>query len=234
MLRGEFVRRRWRCLGFGLLRPSLKKTLLPYALLWTAPPLFSLFGDKWARFGPIAVVVSSVNWTWQLITHFSLFSFVSLCLSSFSLFFFVFLSFLCFHLATPLAWYKCQNSQNAQKCLRRVLKVIWGLWAESPKRVSRTVQALFRTGRNIPKHSFALCKRLFWDSHSGGPKTPFALSLKHFWAFWLFRHLYQASRVASLVLNSMWNDEAHSWETDFQPLLVLTRRGHSTGKNQYW
>ena len=24
------------------------------------------------------------------------------------------------------------------------------------------------------------------------------------------------------------------WETDFLPLLVLTRRGRSTGKNQYW
>ena len=26
----------------------------------------------------------------------------------------------------------------------------------------------------------------------------------------------------------------HKWETDFLPLLVLTRRGRSTGKNQYW
>ena len=26
----------------------------------------------------------------------------------------------------------------------------------------------------------------------------------------------------------------HSWETDFLPLLVLTRRGRSTGKSQYW
>ena len=25
-----------------------------------------------------------------------------------------------------------------------------------------------------------------------------------------------------------------SWETDFLPVLVLTRRGCSTGKNQYW
>ena len=25
-----------------------------------------------------------------------------------------------------------------------------------------------------------------------------------------------------------------SWETDFLPLLVLTRRGRSTGKNEYW
>ena len=89
----------------------------------------------------------------------------------------------------PAGLVKCLNSQNAPKCLRRVLKVIWGLWAKSPKRVSRTVQNLFRTGRNSLKQGFAPCKRLFWDSRSRGPKTPFAPSLKHFWVFWLFRHL---------------------------------------------
>ena len=77
--------------------------------------------------------------------------------------------------------------------------MIWGLWAESPKRVSRTVQTLFRTGGNSLKRGFALCKRLFWDSRSRGQKTPFAPSLKHFWAFWLFRRLYQASGVATHV-----------------------------------
>ena len=61
--------------------------------------------------------------------------------------------------------------------------MIWSLWAESPKRVSRTVQTLFCTLRNTPKHSFAPCKRLFWDSHSRGPKAPPALSLKHFGRF---------------------------------------------------
>ena len=91
-----------------------------------------------------------------------------------------------FWVATPLDWYKCQNIENAHKCLRRVLKVIWSLWAESPKRVSRTVQTLPRTGRNSPKHSFAPCKRLLWDSHSGGPKTPFALSLNTFGHFGCF------------------------------------------------
>ena len=80
----------------------------------------------------------------------------------------------------PWPWYKCQNSQNAQKCIRRVLKVIWGLPAESPKRVSRTVQTLFRTGGNCLKRGFAPCKRLFWESRPGGPKTPFAPSLSTF------------------------------------------------------
>ena len=82
----------------------------------------------------------------------------------------------------------------------RVLKVFSGLRSQSPKKVSRTVQTLFLTGQNTPKHTFAPCKRLFWDSRSGGPKTPFALSLKHFWAFWLFWHLYQATGVATLFL----------------------------------
>ena len=74
--------------------------------------------------------------------------------------------------------------------------MIWGLWAESPKRVSRTVQTLFRTGGTSLKRGFAPCKRLFSGSHSRGRKTPFAPSPKHSWAFWLFRHLYQASGVA--------------------------------------
>ena len=64
-----------------------------------------------------------------------------------------------------------------------MLKVIWGLPAESPKRVSRTVQTLFRTGGNCLKRGFAPCKRLFWESHPGGPKTPFAPSLSTFGHF---------------------------------------------------
>ena len=66
------------------------------------------------------------------------------------------------------------------------IKVIWSLRVESPKRVPRTVQALLCTGRNSPKHSFAPCKRLFWESHSGGPETPFALSLITFGHFGCF------------------------------------------------
>ena len=67
-----------------------------------------------------------------------------------------------------------------------MLKVIWGLPAESPKRVSRTVQTLFRTGGNCLKRGFAPCKRLFWESHPGGPKTPFAPSLSTFGHFGCF------------------------------------------------
>ena len=89
-------------------------------------------------------------------------------------------------LATLMAWCKCQNSQNAQKCLRRVLKVFSGLRAESPKRVSRTVQTLFRTGGNSLKQGFALCNRLFWASRPGGPKTLLALSLSTFAHFGCF------------------------------------------------
>ena len=79
-----------------------------------------------------------------------------------------------------------KTAEMPRSAYGRVLKVIWSFWAESPKRVSRTVQTLFRTGRNTPKHSFAPCKRLFWDSHSGGPKTPFALSLNTFGHFGCF------------------------------------------------
>ena len=146
-------------------------------------------------------------------------------------------------IGTLPAWYKCQNSQNAQKCLRSqspdlplphglapsetrvcdhglnppehrkpqkqrvfwvccahfwiwsrrpraqavgvdpcllirsVLKVLSGLRAESLKRVSCTVQTPFCARGNSLKQGFAPCKRLFWGSRPGGPKTPFALSL---------------------------------------------------------
>ena len=75
--------------------------------------------------------------------------------------------------------------------------MIWGLPAESPKRVSCTVQTVLRTGGKCPKRGFAPCKRLLGESHFGDPKTPFAPSLKHFWAFWLFRQLYQGRGIAN-------------------------------------
>ena len=43
----------------------------------------------------------------------------------------------------------------------------------------------FAPGKH-PKQSFAPCKRLFWDSPSGGPKKPFALSLSTFGHFGCF------------------------------------------------
>ena len=65
------------------------------------------------------------------------------------------------------------------------------------------------------KQGFARCERPFWDSRSGGPKTPFALSLKHFWAFWLFSHLYQATGAAILASQKLSRD---SGETIFAPM----------------
>ena len=53
--------------------------------------------------------------------------------------------------------------------------MIWGLWAESPKRVSGSVQTLFHNEGTL-KQGFALCKRLLGDSHAGGTKTPLAPS----------------------------------------------------------
>ena len=46
------------------------------------------------------------------------------------------------------------------------------------------------------KTGFARCKRLLWDSRPRETKSLLSLSLKHFLAFWLFWHLYQASGVA--------------------------------------
>ena len=45
---------------------------------------------------------------------------------------------------------------------------------------------------NCLKRGFALCKRLFWKSRLGAPKT-FRTLVKHFKAFWLFRHLHLAA-----------------------------------------
>ena len=99
-------------------------------------------------------------------------------------------------------WYKCQNSQNAQKCLRRVLKVVWGLPAESTKRVSHRPNPVSHRG-NCLKRGFAPCKRLFWESHSGGPKTPFAPSLSTFGLFGCFDNCTRAaeSQFWRLFLN---------------------------------
>ena len=44
----------------------------------------------------------------------------------------------------------------------------------------------FRTGGNCLKRGFAPCKRLFWESHLGGPKTPLAPSLSTFGHFRCF------------------------------------------------
>ena len=46
------------------------------------------------------------------------------------------------------------------------------------------------------------------------------------------RGLWGSMLVASCPMPC--TSETHTWETDFLPLLVLTRRGRSTGKNQYW
>ena len=80
------------------------------------------------------------------------------------------------------------------------VKVIWGLPAESPKRVSRTVQTLFRTGGNCLKRGFAPCKGLLWESHPGSPKTPFAPSLRTFGHFGCFDSCARAAELQVLSL----------------------------------
>ena len=78
---------------------------------------------------------------------------------------------------------KCQNSQHAQKCFRRLLEVTWCLWAESPKRVSCAVQNLFRTGGNSLEQGLAPCKRPPQGPHPGRPKTLLAWSISTFGPF---------------------------------------------------
>ena len=57
-------------------------------------------------------------------------------------------------LEIPWPWYKCQNSQNPQKWLRRVQKVIWGLSVESPKKsLSHRPNPVSHRG-NLPKKGF--------------------------------------------------------------------------------
>ena len=61
-------------------------------------------------------------------------------------------------LATPLAWYKCQNSQIAQKCLRESAKSDLVSLGRESQRVSRTVQTLFRTSpQNTLSHRARDC-----------------------------------------------------------------------------
>ena len=71
---------------------------------------------------------------------------------------------------------KSHLGRSGQESSKRPSQVIWGVPAKSPQRGFRT-SANPRFRRKSLKQSFAPCKRLFWDSHSGGPKTLFALSL---------------------------------------------------------
>ena len=90
-------------------------------------------------------------------------------------------------LATWSAWYKCQNNQNAQKCLRRVRMVFSGLQGESPKRVCCKVRNTVLGCFPRCKTGFARCERLFWwDSWHRDAKSPLALLLSirgHFGCF---------------------------------------------------
>ena len=87
-------------------------------------------------------------------------------------------------LAIPMAWYKCQNSHNVQKCLRRVPKVFSGLRAERPKRVSRAVPISHR-GKQ-PKTGFRTVQQTILGLSARRPENTFSTLLKHFWTFWLF------------------------------------------------
>ena len=78
-------------------------------------------------------------------------------------------------LATPLAWYKCLNSQNAQKCLREGAKGVFGpLERETPKIVSCTARDPVLGCFPQCETRFARCERLFWDSQPERPQITFS------------------------------------------------------------
>ena len=68
-----------------------------------------------------------------------------------------------------LAW-KFQSRRAILKFFK-----IWALWG-----------TLLCTGEKCLKRGFAPCKRLFWESHLRGPRTPFAPSLSTFGDFGCF------------------------------------------------
>ena len=83
------------------------------------------------------------------------------------------MSFSPFGVATPVAWYKCRNSQNAQKCLRERAKGVFGPPERESQKgaMSRTVQTLFRTGQNTRQNTVSHRARdCFGTLCYGGPK----------------------------------------------------------------
>ena len=63
-------------------------------------------------------------------------------------------------LATPPAWYKYQNSQNAKKCLRRAQSVLSGLRSESPKTASCVKSPVSDCFPLVRNGALARCKHL--------------------------------------------------------------------------
>ena len=68
--------------------------------------------------------------------------------------------------ATPLAWYKCLNSRNAQKCLRRVLRSL-GTTPISGKTLSER-KGHSRSSRRVPGYSRSSSRN--WKFHSRNTK----------------------------------------------------------------
>ena len=75
--------------------------------------------------------------------------------------------------------------QNAQRCLRRVPKLIWCLWSESPERVSRTMQTCFAPGGQ-PQTGLRAVQQTVLGLWARRPENTFHTLFKHIWAFSLF------------------------------------------------
>ena len=113
-------------------------------------------------------------------------------------------------LATPPAWYKCLNSQNGQTCLSSARKVFSGLQSESPKAAScKVLNPVLGCFPPVQNRVCAVPETLLVPRDA---KSLLAL-LRHFWGFWLFWHLYQASRVA----NQHSTTEQQHWENATGP-----------------
>ena len=75
-----------------------------------------------------------------------------------------------------MALVEVSKQPNCPKVLTESARSHLGSSGRESQKVSRTVQTLFRTGESAQKG----VKRLSWESHSGGPNTPFAPSLSTF------------------------------------------------------
>ena len=77
---------------------------------------------------------------------------------------------------------------------------------ESQKSLSHRPNAVSHQ-RTLPEKGFAHCKRLFWESHSRGPNTPFAPSLSTFGHFGCFDSCTRAAESQNLgVFLSIFGD----------------------------
>ena len=126
----------------------------------------------------------------------------------------------------PWPWYNCQNSQSAQKCLRRVLKVIWGPSSrESQKSLSHRPNPVSHRGK-VPKKGFRTVQETVLGVSPRRPENTFRTLVKHFWAFWLFWQLYQGRGIAMQGSSSCALSQPLTKQTAVPQSNMGIRQGH--------